>query len=417
MKAEIISVGTELLLGHTVNTDAAFIARELAALGIDLMNVETVGDNPGRLREVLETALSRSDLVITSGGLGPTLDDLTKKTIADTLGLPLVEDQDSLARLKEYFGTRPMRDNQLVQALLPKGATALKNTVGTAPGCFVAAGKEKFVMMLPGPPRELNPMFLNEAVPLLEKHTGAAFATYMLRTFNQSEGDAALKLGDLCTQANPTVATYLGAHNEMFVRVTAKGKDKASARKLALPVVEKVKNLLGDVIYGVNVESLEEVVVHELAERHEEVATAESCTGGLLAKRITDIPGSSAVFRTGLVTYANATKTRLLGVPEDMLREHGAVSEEVARCMAEEAQARAGADYGIGITGIAGPDGGTTEKPLGLVWIALATKEKTYVKRLLPKGRYPGRGPTRQKSAGTALDMLRRYLEGKPVTD
>ena len=286
MKAEIISVGTELLLGHTVNTDAAFIARELAALGIDLMNVETVGDNPGRLREVLETALSRSDLVITSGGLGPTLDDLTKKTIADTLGLPLVEDQDSLARLKEYFGTRPMRDNQLVQALLPKGATALKNTVGTAPGCFVAAGKEKFVMMLPGPPRELNPMFLNEAVPLLEKHTGAAFATYMLRTFNQSEGDAALKLGDLCTQANPTVATYLGAHNEMFVRVTAKGKDKASARKLALPVVEKVKNLLGDVIYGVNVESLEEVVVHELAERHEEVATAESCTGGLLAKRI-----------------------------------------------------------------------------------------------------------------------------------
>ena len=194
MKAEIISVGTELLLGHTVNTDAAFIARELAALGIDLMNVETVGDNPGRLREVLETALSRSDLVITSGGLGPTLDDLTKKTIADTLGLPLVEDKDSLARLKEYFGTRPMRDNQLVQALLPKGATALKNTVGTAPGCFVAAGKEKFVMMLPGPPRELTPMFLNEAVPLLEKHTGAAFATYMLRTFNQSEGDAALKL-------------------------------------------------------------------------------------------------------------------------------------------------------------------------------------------------------------------------------
>ena len=234
---------------------------------------------------------------------------------------------------------------------------------------------------------------------------------------DQSEGDAALKLGDLCTQANPTVATYLGAHNEMFVRVTAKGKDKASARKLALPVVEKVKNLLGDVIYGVNVESLEEVVVHELAERHEEVATAESCTGGLLAKRITDIPGSSAVFRTGLVTYANATKTRLLGVPEDMLREHGAVSEEVARCMAEEARARAGADYGIGITGIAGPDGGTAEKPLGLVWIALATKEKTYVKRLLPKGRYPGRGPTRQKSAGTALDMLRPYLEGKPVTD
>ena len=416
MKAEIISVGTELLLGHTVNTDAAFLARELAALGIDLMNVETVGDNPGRLREVLETALGRSDLVITSGGLGPTLDDLTKKTIADTLGLPLVEDADSLARLKEYFGTRPMHDNQLVQVMLPKGAIALKNAVGTAPGCFVKAGKEKFVMMLPGPPRELNPMFLNEAVPLLEKHAGAAFATYKIMTFNQSEGDAALKLGALCEQANPTVATYLGPHNEMFVRVTAKGKDREDAERLALPVVEKVKDMLGDVVFGVNVDTLEEAVVHELASRHEEVATAESCTGGLLAKRITDIPGSSAVFGTGLVTYANATKMRLLDVPEDMLREHGAVSEEVARCMAEQARKKAGADYGIGITGIAGPDGGTAEKPLGLVWIALATPEKTYVKRLLPKGRYPGRNATRQKSAGTALDMLRRYLEGRPVT-
>lgn len=369
MNAEIISVGTELLLGHTVNTDATFLARELASFGIDLHHVSTVGDNPQRLAEVLREAITRSNLILTTGGLGPTLDDLSKKVIADVTGHPLVLHEESLQRLKDYFGTCPLGENQLQQAWLPKDSRALKNTTGTAPGCALKT-EHALILMFPGPPRELIPMFQDEAAPILAECLGSSIRSFMIRTFNQSEGDAALKLGDLCEQENPTVATYLGDHNEMFVRVTAKGKNASAAEALALPVVKKVEKILGDVVYGVNVSSLEEVVVNLLRKRNEEVATAESCTGGLLAKRITDIPGSSAVFRTGVVTYANTTKTQLLGVPEEMLDLHGAVSEEVARYMAESVRRKADATYGIGITGVAGPDGGSMTKPVGLVWIA-----------------------------------------------
>ena len=416
--AELIAVGTELLLGDTINTDAAAVARLLSELGINVYWQTVVGDNRARLEQAVRLARTRADLIITTGGLGPTCDDLTKEVVAGAFGIPLELNKAEEERLRGLYRERHtyMTENHLQQVMLPRGCTVLQNDWGTAPACaFEADGC--LVIMLPGPPLECEPLLRYRVRPLLAARGDGIIVSHSVKIFGIGEGTMEYQLRDLMNEMqNPTLAPY-AKEGECLVRVTAKGKDKASARKLALPVVEKVKNLLGDVIYGVNVESLEEVVVHELAERHEEVATAESCTGGLLAKRITDIPGSSAVFRTGLVTYANATKTRLLGVPEDMLREHGAVSEEVARCMAEEARARAGADYGIGITGIAGPDGGTAEKPLGLVWIALATKEKTYVKRLLPKGRYPGRGPTRQKSAGTALDMLRRYLEGKPVTD
>ncbi|MCR5169067.1 MAG: competence/damage-inducible protein A [Desulfovibrio sp.] len=416
MKAEIVSIGTELLLGHAVNTDAAFLARELAQLGIDLEHVATVGDNPGRLKACLLEALSRSDLVISSGGLGPTLDDLTKKTAAEVLGVDLALDEGSLADLKEYFKGRHMGENQLLQAWLPKGSTPLKNTVGTAPGCLAETASGKLLALLPGPPRELEPMFRDQLAPLLARRTGCAIVSHMVRTFNQSEGDAALKLGALCSQANPSVATYIDELNQTYVRVTAKAESREAAEALAAPVVEQVKDVLGDVVWGVDGDSLEQTVVRLLAARGEEVATAESCTGGLVAKRLTDCAGSSEVFRTGLVTYANEAKTRLLGVPEDLLARVGAVSEEVARTMAEEARKRAEAAYGIGITGIAGPGGGTPQKPVGLVWIALACPEETYVRKLPPfGGRYPGRDALRQRSAGMALDMLRRRLQGRPV--
>ena len=415
MQAEIISVGTELLLGHTVNTDAAFIARELAVLGIDLHNVTVVGDNPQRLREALAQAMKRSQLVITTGGLGPTMDDLTKKAVADLLHRPMKLHEASLAQLKEYFGSRPIGSNQESQAYFPEGAQVFANSIGTAPGCAITAENGTLFMLFPGPPRELEPMFRNEAMPMLRKKIGSSIVSFMVRTFGQGEGDAALKLGKLCAQTNPTVATYLGAHGEVFVRVTAKGETQAQAKAMALPTVAEVRERLGDVVYGVDVESLEEVVINTLIKRKEEVATAESCTGGLLSKRLTDIPGSSAVFRTGLVTYADITKTRLLGVPQEMIARYGAVSREVASAMAEGVRMRSAADYGIGITGIAGPGGGTPQKPVGTVWIALATKNKCYATCLNPTGRYAGRNVIRQRSVGKALDMLRRCMEGKPV--
>ncbi len=415
MQAEIISVGTELLLGHCVNTDAAFLGSELASLGVDMHNVTVVGDNPERLALAFATAMKRSRLVLVTGGLGPTLDDLTKKTLADVLGLDMVLDQESLAQLKEYFGTRPMTPNQQLQAMMPRGARPLRNRVGTAPGLVITAPNGTMFMLFPGPPRELQPMFLDEVVPLLHKHLNAAIVSFMVRTFGLGEGALAQRLGSLCEQTNPTAATYIGAHNEIFVRVTAKAASREEAEAMALPVVDKVCETLGDIVYGVNVDSLEQVVVNALMQRGEEVATAESCTGGLLSTRITDVPGASSVFRTGVVSYANSTKAALLGVPEDVIERHGAVSPEVARAMARGVRRLAGADYGLGITGVAGPGGGTAEKPVGLVYIALAAQDACYVHRIQPQGRYLGRNMVRQRSSSVALDMLRRLLQGYPV--
>lgn len=413
MKAEIISVGTELLLGHTVNTDAAHVARELSALGVDLLHAHTVGDNAGRLEAALREALSRGDLVITTGGLGPTDDDLTKETVARVADAPLVEHDDSLRRLKEYFGDRPMSANQRKQAFLPRGSVAFPNAVGTAPGCAVPVANGKFVILLPGPPSELLPMLRDSVVPFLQQRANEAIASFMVRTFGIGEGAAAERIADLTGGANPTAATY-ATEGEMFVRVTAKAKDAASAASLAAPLVEAVRRRLGDVVYGVNVTSLESVVVPELIRRGLSLTTAESCTGGLLAKRITDQPGASAVFGVGLVTYANAAKTRLLGVPEDLLRAHGAVSAEVAQSMAANARVRYDGTFGIGITGVAGPDGGTPEKPVGLVYIALSDEKETLLRVMRPQGRYLGREWTRNRAASHALDLLRRRLFGLP---
>jgi len=416
MKAEIISVGTELLLGHTVNTDATHVARELSALGMDLLQVHTVGDNPQRLESALREALQRAEVVITTGGLGPTEDDLTKETVALVAGAPLEEHADSMARLREYFGTRPMSANQAKQAMLPRGAVAFPNLTGTAPGCATPAGEGRWVLMLPGPPSELLPMLRDSAVPFLQSMSEAVISSFMVKTFGIGEGIAALRIAELTGGANPTAATYAG-DAEMFVRVTAKGQDAASAEALAAPMVAEVRKLLGHFVYGVNVTGLEAVVVTELARMGKTLATAESCTGGLLAKRITDQPGSSDVFGYGLITYANEAKERLLGVPEDTLRAHGAVSPEVARAMALGVRNVSGADYGIGITGVAGPGGGTEQKPVGLVYIALSDAENVWLRVMRPQGRYLGREWTRRLASSHALDMLRRRLADLPVED
>lgn len=414
MNAEIISVGTELLLGHTINTDAAFVARELSALGINLLFSCVVGDNAERLKTAVEQALERSDLVITTGGLGPTDDDLTKETVARAAGLRLTLDEGSMKRLEAYFAGRTMSRNQIRQAMLPEGCTVFANEKGTAPGCGFRTAGGKLVVMLPGPPSELLPMLKEQVVPFLAGRGDGVIHSCMVRTFGIGEGMAAEKLADLTAMTNPTVATY-AANTEMFVRVTAKAATKEEAEALCVPLVAGIRERLGDVVYGVDVDNLESVVVAELIRQNLCLSTAESCTGGLLAKRLTDIPGVSAVFHMGVVTYANEIKTELLGVPESLLQEYGAVSEPVARAMAEGVQRRMGRGLGVGITGVAGPDGGTAEKPVGLIYLALSDGRQTWVRRMNPPARVHGRSWLRERATSNVLDLVRRYLFGLPM--
>lgn len=414
MRAEIIGVGTELLLGHTINSDAAWVAREMANLGIDVYNSQVVGDNGPRLESALREALARSDIVITTGGLGPTGDDLTKETVAQVTGRPLRQDDESARKLAEYFGQREMTPNQKKQALFPEGAVIFQNPNGTAPGCAVPYGDGKFVIMLPGPPRELVPMLENSVRPFLAELGHFAIYSGMIRVFGMGEGKVAEILGPLLERANPTAATYAG-EGELFVRVSAKAESEEQARDLARPLMAEIGARLGSVVYGIDVPSLEHVVVKELERRGQTIATAESCTGGLLARRITDVPGSSAVFEMGLVTYANRIKTSLLDVPEEMLAKVGAVSPEVGKCMAENARRLAGSDFGAGITGVAGPDGGSPEKPVGLVYICVASGQGTFMRVMRPQGRYLGRSWVRNRAASHALDMTRRLMAGLPL--
>ena len=416
MDAEIISVGTELLLGHTVNTDAATVARELSRLGINLLYTCTVGDNPSRLYDTLKQAFQRSDLVITTGGLGPTEDDLTKETIARAAGKKLVLHEASMDRIRQYFAGRSFGETQKKQAYLPEGGTVFPNDVGTAPGSAFEAENGTLVIMLPGPPSELGPMMQHYVTPYLLAREKAAIVSYNIRVFGTGEGAIAEMISDFVQGENPTVATY-AKESEMFVRVTAKAATKEEAAALCEPLVVQIKDRIGDTVYGVNIESLEELVVSLLRERNLHLATAESCTGGLLAKRITDIPGSSEVFEMGAVTYANRIKTQVLGVPAEMLQKYGAVSEQVARAMAEGIRRSSGSDLGIGITGIAGPGGGTAEKPVGLVYLALSDGKQTIIRKLPGTGHVRSRAYLRGFAASHALDMVRRYLLKLPVIE
>lgn len=414
MNAEIISVGTELLLGQVVNTDAAIVAQALSALGINLLHSSVVGDNPNRLRDAVRLALSRSDLLIMTGGLGPTTDDLTKETVAAAAGRKLVLHEESLKRIQNYFNEKHVSENQAKQAYLPEGCTVLQNDNGTAPGCAFQAENGCTVIMLPGPPSELSPMLERYAVPYLKQGQESVIVSHNVHIFGRGEAPVALLMDDMMNGENPTLAPY-AKEGECFLRVTAKAGTKAEADKLCQPMIEEIQRRLGDFVYSVDVESLEELVVTLLNEQGKTLATAESCTGGLLAKRITDIPGSSAVFHMGCVTYANEAKEALLWVPHETLAAHGAVSEETARAMAEGIVRRAGSDLGIGITGIAGPDGGTDEKPVGLIYIALSDGKETWVTKRSPIGRTKSRAWHRHCAASQALDMARRYLCGLPV--
>ena len=416
MQAEVLSVGTELLLGQTVNTDTTIVAKALSMLGIDLLYAAVVGDNVKRLEKAVHDALERSDILITTGGLGPTGDDLTKETVAAAAGKALALHEPSYKRLMEYFARGGLSENQIKQAMLPEGCTVLQNDNGTAPGCAFQTAAGKLVVMLPGPPSELEPMLQNYAVPYLAQFQSAVIASHSVHVFGRGEAAVAEMIADLTENSNPTAAPY-AKEGEMFVRVTAKAATQAEADALCAPVVEEIRRRVGSFVYSVDVDSLEALVVDALRAAGKTLATAESCTGGLLAKRITDVAGSSDVFEMGCVTYANRVKEKLLGVPHETLEAHGAVSEETARAMAEGIVRASGANIGVGITGIAGPGGGTAEKPVGLVYIALSDGKSTWVAKRQPAGRMKSREWHRHCAASKAVDMVRRYLAGLPVDE
>jgi nicotinamide-nucleotide amidase len=410
--AELIAVGTEIILGDIVNTHSQYLSQKLAQLGINVYYHTSVGDNPARLRFTIEQAIGRSDIVILSGGLGPTEDDLTKETVCDVLGLPLHQDAEALARMTAFFERigREMTENNIKQSMVPDGAVVFQNDRGTAPGMAIEKDG-KIVILLPGPPSELIPMFEEQGYPYLQKLSDAVLVSRNFRVFGVGESMVEVKLGKMLSGENPTVALY-AKQSEVLVRVTAKADTKEKAAEMLEPVVSELYSILGDTIYGEDVNSLEEVVVPLLKEKGMKIATAESCTGGLLSQKITSIPGSSEVFECGVVSYANRIKHELLGVPEELLERYGAVSEQVATAMSEGVLRLSGADIGVGITGIAGPGGGSAEKPVGTVYISVAAKGQKTCTQLFhfAYGRKNERDTIRYASAMNALDMVRRLL-------
>ena len=408
MNAELIAVGTEILLGDIVNTDAQLISQGLSELGINVFYQTVVGDNPARLRHVVETARDRADIIITTGGLGPTLDDLTKETLAAVFGKKLSLHQPSLDRIKDFFQTigREMTPNNEKQAWLPEGCTVFVNEWGTAPGCaFEAYGKH--VLMLPGPPRECNPMWKECAMPYLYQLAGGCIVSRNIRVFGLGESNMEAILHDMMAESkNPTIAPYAKT-SECFARVTAKADTPEECETLLEPVVEKICGLLGEDVYGVDVDSLEQVVGDGLRQRGLTLAVAESCTGGLLSKRITDIPGCSDYYLGGVCSYANSVKMNVLGVKKETLDTVGAVSPEVAEQMAEGVARALGADVGVGTTGIAGPGGGTDDKPVGLVYISVWYKGQHFTRKMQSMN---GRDRIRMQAASTALDLIRRNV-------
>lgn len=419
MDAEIMAVGTEILLGDIFNTNAHYLSKQLADMGIGVKYQCVVGDNPQRLADSVSRALSHSDILITTGGLGPTVDDITRETVAEVLDIPLETDEDALESIMAYFKSsgRPMGENNKKQAMLPKGCFILKNDWGTAPGCIVEKNG-KIVVMLPGPPREMKPMFEKRARPYLEKFSGGVIKSVSIREFGVPESKAEEMLRDLMQGANPTLAPY-AKEGEVLMRVTAKAQTAAEALEMCAPLVKETQKRLGDAVYGENVESLEQVVVKKLSEKRLKVSFAESCTGGLTAKRLTDIPGSSDVFDCGVITYANRIKHALIGVKNETLEQYGAVSMQTAAEMARGVRKLSGADIGAGITGIAGPGGGSAEKPVGLVYVCVCNDKKCFVKKLiLGHGSSEGeREHIRYLAASNVLDMVRRIIDSLPQVD
>ena len=406
MVVELISVGTELLLGNIVNTNAAYLSEQCALLGLSMYHQSVVGDNEERLAETMRTALERSDVVILSGGLGPTKDDLTKEVAAQVMEMPLKEDEHSRKRIEEYFKnsqTRVITDNNWKQAQAPEGSIVVDNDNGTAPG-LILEKDGKAMILLPGPPNEMRPMFEKSIFPYLNKLQPELIRSCMVKICGLGESYVETQIADMIeAQTNPTIAPYAKI-GEVHLRITAKASSEKEARKLMKPVVKELRNRFGDNIYTLDEkETLAENVLKLLKEKELTLTTAESCTGGMLAARLTDIPGASEVFKQGLVTYSNKAKRKLLEVKKTTLKDFGAVSEKTAKEMAKNGAFMTGADACVAITGIAGPDGGSDEKPVGLVYIGCSLKNKITVKEFHFQG---NREKVREYAVVRALTLL-----------
>ena len=409
MTAEIICVGTELLLGNIVNTNAAFLAEECAGLGINCYFQTVVGDNRDRLLSVIKTALSRADILIFSGGLGPTEDDLTKETVAEAMGRTLVMDKRAKEEIASYFSIRGRKptENNWKQALVIEGCDVLYNQNGTAPGIFLN-DHEKTLILLPGPPMELKAMFRESVIPRLKKMCGQVFYSVTVKIAGLGESSVETGILDLLdAQDNPTIAPYAKT-GEVHLRITAREKDEAGAKKIISPVLAELKKRFGNAVYTTDSdETLEMALTKLLLKKRFTMTTAESCTGGMIAARMVNAPGVSAVLKSGFVPYANEAKEDLLSVKKETLDAFGAVSRETAYEMAEGAAKRAGTDVAVAVTGIAGPDGGTKEKPVGLVYIGVNVCGNIEVREYHFSG---SRQKIRETVTATALTFLREKL-------
>lgn len=409
MIAELISVGTEILLGNIVNTNAAYLSEQCAGLGLSLYYQTVVGDNPDRLKSTLKLALERSDVVILGGGLGPTQDDLTKEVTAEVLGKELREDAHTRERIAGFFklrGAEPEKitENNWKQALVPEGSIVLYNKNGTAPGIIVE-GEDTTMILLPGPPNELIPMFEEQVYPYLRSRQPEVICSRMVKVCGVGESLAETRILDLIEgQTNPTIATYAKT-GEVHIRISAKAVTEEEALRLIAPVEKELYRRFGNQIFtDQEQETLEESITKLLLAHGLTVTTAESCTGGLLAGRLVNVSGVSGAFKEGYITYSNEAKEKLLGVSKETLEQFGAVSPQTAEEMARGCAAAAGADIGIGVTGVAGPEGGTREKPVGLVYIGCCCRGKVTVEEFRFNG---NRSKVRQSAVAYGLRMLR----------
>ena len=414
--AEIISIGTELLLGQITNTDARDIAQRLARIGINVLYTTEVGDNPERLARCIEIAKERVDIIITTAGLGPTVDDLTKVLLAKSFGLELVMDEKEKEGLYDYITnegySEDMSRNNLQQAMLPEGCTVFHNYWGTAPGCaFQKDGK--VVLMFPGPPKECIPMFDQYGIPYLKQFSDEEIFSHEIRVFGTSESAMDFMMRDIMKDlTNPSMAPY-AKEADCFLRVTAKAGCEEEAEAMMKPVIEKAVEILGDNVYGFDISCLEERVFQLMQEQRKTFATAESCTGGDIARRFTDMSGASEFYVGGAVTYTDDVKARVLGIDPELIREHTAVSEPVARAMAENIRTITGADFAVSTTGLAGPDGDGIHE-VGTVFCGLAMEGKTEVIEL-HLGANRTRDYIRRCAGNFCFDMLRRAMTGLPM--
>lgn len=410
MQAEVISVGTELLLGDVVDTNASYIARNLASLGIDLFRKTVVGDNKERIARVFKEALERADLIIITGGLGPTEDDLTREAVSEAMGEKLRLNEELLERIKRRFACRKRgtEKGMIKQAMVPSSARIIPNPVGTAPG-IILEKEGKTTILLPGVPREMERMVQEGVVPYLRgrKEETESIKSRVLKVVGMGESQVEKTILDLLNQqSNPTIA-LLAKKGEIHIRITAKFEGEKFLEEQIREVEEKIRNRLKDYIYGVDDETLEGTVASLLRKKELTISVAESCTGGLLSHRLTNVPGSSNYYQAGIISYSNQAKSELLGVSPLLIEEKGAVSSEVAIKMARGARKVGNTDLGVGISGIAGPTGATPEKPVGLVYIAISTRERDICERFIFSGE---REDIKFRASQAALNLLWRYL-------